>query len=113
MADDGNDATVSTALARELILKPQQQQQQQPLSGGNDKDTNSNNSNKRCTKEAASAASELLRLFVLEARNRASIEAECETEAKITDENNAGIDKAMIRADHIAKIAAELLMDFT
>ena len=90
MADDSNP-TINTALVRELVLKQ-----------GKD--------SKRFTKEAATATSELLRLFILEARNRASIEAECETEGNL-DENGDG--KALIRADHITKIAAELLMDFT
>ncbi|KAL7473419.1 hypothetical protein ACHAXS_013873 [Conticribra weissflogii] len=81
------------------------------------------------SKEAVDLTSELLRLFVLEARRRAAIEAECE--AGIADydiESNfnspsTGNDKmqsgqndkrtVIIRPDHIAKIAAELLMDLS
>ncbi|CAB9522093.1 expressed unknown protein [Seminavis robusta] len=60
------------------------------------------------SKEASLAAGELLRLFILEARNRASIEAECDTECETSNDG-----KVLIRPDHIAKIAAELLMDFS
>lgn len=60
----------------------------------------------RITNEALMAAGELLRLFVAEARHRASIEAECETEG-------AGDDTVVIQPHHITKVAAELLMDFS
>jgi len=73
------------------------------------------NSEKKIAKDATVAAGELLRLFVLEARSRASIEAECEDEGNMTsncnDEDNDG--RVLIRDDHITKIAAELLMDFS
>ena len=62
-------------------------------------------SSKRITKEAALASAELLRLFILNAVHRAGIEAECEREANDNDDED-GDQKAMIRADHIAKIAA-------
>lgn len=70
-------------------------------------------------------------MFVLEARRRASIEAECEAEAQIdhpVDHKDDGSDCSMldnndneeqkkkaieIRADHIAKIAAEMLLDLS
>ena len=67
----------------------------------------------RLTKEAEATAGELLRLFALEARNRASIEAECEMEGSNMGGESVGEGKAQIRADHITKIAAELLMDFS
>lgn len=95
MEDNGGDPTISPGLVRKIVLKE-----------GRD--------SKRMTKEAALAAGELLRLFILEARNRAGIEAECEVEGSGTlgdNDNNGG--KAMIRADHITKVAAELLMDFS
>jgi CENP-S associating Centromere protein X len=57
-------------------------------------------------KDATLAAGELLRQFILEARSRALIEAEC-------DMSKAENGKALIRPDHITKIAAELLMDFS
>lgn len=95
MSEANKTPTVNTELARQLVMK---------------KGTASSSKGaKRCSPEAALAASELLRLFVVEARNRASIEAECEAEGII---NGADDDKTMIRADHITKIAAELLMDF-
>jgi len=65
---------------------------------------------KRVSNEAALAAGELLRLLVQEARERAAIEAECEKEGDSTDIDDG---KIVIRADHVAKIAAELLMDFS
>jgi CENP-S associating Centromere protein X len=42
----------------------------------------------RISEEALVAAGELLRLFVLEAKDRASIEAECDYEATLEDHNN-------------------------
>jgi CENP-S associating Centromere protein X len=73
-------------------------------------------SNKRVTNEAVVAAGEVLRLFVQEARHRAGIEAECEQEGAMNDVDDVGDKHASstipIRADHITKIAAELLMDF-
>jgi hypothetical protein len=75
---------------------------------------------KRISSEAVLATGELLRLFVLEARHRAGIEAECEKEGavKSTVKRTAGShagnnDRVLIRADHIAKVAAELLIDFS
>jgi CENP-S associating Centromere protein X len=80
----------------------------------------------RITDEALVAAGEVLRLFVQEAWYRAGIEAECEHEGNVDynhhDEEDIKnyssdvVDKssnAPIRADHITKIAAELLMDFS
>merc|ERR1740124_2102022 len=56
---------IATSLTKKMIL-PQQQ--------------NTTKKNPRITNEAIELTSELLRLFVVEARNRAAIEAECETE---------------------------------
>jgi vacuolar-type H+-ATPase subunit H len=75
----------------------------------------------RISNEAIVTANELLRLFVVEARQRASIEAECEDEAVLDngdslsddDEHGSETRTVKIRADHITKIAAELLMDFS
>jgi hypothetical protein len=70
---------------------------------------------KRITNEAVMLTGELLRIFVKEARHRAGIEAECEQEGAMVStgpsQNSNG--KVMIRADHITKIAAEMLMDFS
>ena len=92
---------------------------------------NNNNNNKngrRLTSEAVVAASEVLRLFVQEARHRAGILAECEHEGRCQDnddDNNDDDDDnsasaappkvkgPVVGADHIARIAAELLMDFS
>lgn len=111
--------------------------------------------NQRISNDAVAAATELLRLFIVEARQRAAVEAECEQEVEGTstwkascttendnhnhvdmDDSSSPMDTATlnrrtnannhhqgddtsssslisIRADHIAKIAAELLMDFS
>jgi hypothetical protein len=71
--------------------------------------------NTKITNEALVAAGEVLRLFVKEAWYRASIEAECEYEGVVIDKSNDDGNKSttIIRADHIVKIAAELLMDFS
>jgi len=71
-------------------------------------------------------ASEYMRLLIIEARRRAAIEAECEAVAHINptqadnnddtmeDDDSANEKKTVeIRADHIAKIAAELMMDYS
>ena len=84
------------------------------------------NENHKVTQEALVAAGEVLRLFVQEAYHRASIEAECEYEGvvddtitnyecdrSVTGDHTCAITTAPIRADHITKIAAELLMDFS
>uniref|UniRef100_A0A7R9ZM38 Uncharacterized protein n=1 Tax=Craspedostauros australis TaxID=1486917 RepID=A0A7R9ZM38_9STRA len=73
---------------------------------------------KRIPAETAKAAAELLRLFVLEARSRATTEAECDQEGNLSQynkglEDGAGSSEVAIRAEHITKIAAELLMDFS
>ena len=102
--DDSSRPTISPELARALI--------QFGLTG----------EEKRQFKnaDAAKAVGELLRLFVLEARSRAAIEAECDQEADMADEEyGEGEDSdkknqtVPIRADHFTKIAAELLMDFS
>lgn len=82
-------------------------------------------SKQRVSGDAALLSSELLRLFVLEARNRAAVEAECEVEGDIdgndmdddsTDDKLNSLSRTQgvaVRAHHITKIAAELLMDFS
>ena len=66
-------------------------------------------------------------MFIIEARRRAAIEAECESELTTmmddddNDSDDSGTEKnknskrrvVEIRADHIAKVAAELLMDLS
>jgi hypothetical protein len=96
---------------------------------GNNADSTSGEEHK-ITNEALVAAGEVLRLFVQEAYHRASIEAECEYESVVDDtaliyeantalarygkgNQTSAITTAPIRADHITKIAAELLMDFS
>jgi len=85
--------------------------------------------NQRYNNDAIFASCELLRLIIIEARRRAAIEAECESEVSLcvleeeasqNSENNDD-DSVMgnrrrrveIRAEHVAKIAAELLMDLS
>ncbi|KAG7361934.1 CENP-S associating centromere protein X [Nitzschia inconspicua] len=101
-------------------------------------------SNKRVSVETATAMSEVIRLFVVEAHSRASIEAECdkegslenmdaihqektetETEKTTTSSPKVPINEEKyqstikssswtpIRAEHITKVAANLLMDFS
>lgn len=65
----------------------------------------------RITNEALVAIGELLRVFVIEARHRAGIEAECEKEGAA--DGKANDDKATIKPHHITRVAAELLMDFS
>lgn len=60
---------------------------------------------KKMTNEAALAAAELMRLVVVEARCRASIEADCERESE-------GAAVATVRPAHFTKVAADLLLDF-
>ncbi|KAL3768627.1 hypothetical protein ACHAW5_004322 [Stephanodiscus triporus] len=82
----------------------------------------------RFTNDAIELSSEFLKFFVVEARRRAAIElnggysctgqsiiqAECEAEAEIEDNGDRRRKKKIdIRADHIAKIAAELLLDLS
>ena len=94
--------------------------------------------NQRYNNDAITASSELLRLLIIEARRRAAIEAECESEVRrlrIDDDGDSSPSQSSkvmddhshqrrkkdkkkrvvveIRADHIAKIAAELLMDLS
>ena len=98
----------------------------------------------RLGSDSVLAASELLRLLVLEARRRGQVQAECEAEiGDLEEDAEDGLDVAVdgdgqadaagegrrhaggmrmgapssstvqIMPDHIAKIAAELLMDFS
>ena len=92
---------IRASLVRELIASSQQK----PM---------------KMSAEAAEATGELLRLFVVEARNRAAIEAECELESKgppsatmEADKTKKSDDRAIIGAHHFTKLAAELLMEFS
>lgn len=80
--------------------------------------------NSRITEEALVAVGEVLRLFVQEAWHRASIEAECDHEGTMSDNDEGPVlnpssvaqgksSTVPVRPDHITKIAAELLMDFS
>ena len=122
--DETTEATnpFHPSLVRQMILASR--------AWGNNADSDStNNNDQKITNEALVAAGEVLRLFVQEAWHRASIEAECEYEGVVEDttsdeciaSNNASANgnrtkistTAPIRPDHITKIAAELLMDFS
>jgi hypothetical protein len=97
---DESSSAFHSGLTRKLILS--QGDKEQP---------------KRISNEALLAAGEILRIFVQECRHRAGIEAEieaeCEQEAETKENVNAESGKVSIRADHITKVAAELLMDFS
>ena len=60
------------------------------------------------TSEAADVVGELLRFFVVEARNRAALEAEIEQGVSAEDG-----DAVQVRSDNITQISAEMLMDFS
>ena len=101
MIDDGeypNEEPFQPALTRKLI---QGKDPEAPI--------------RTITTEALVAAGEILRQFVQEACHRAGIEAECEHEGQAAGrmEDDAEDNKIPIRADHISKIAAELIMDFS
>mmetsp|Transcript_23503 Transcript_23503/g.55343 ORF Transcript_23503/g.55343 Transcript_23503/m.55343 type:complete len:106 (+) Transcript_23503:100-417(+) len=74
-------------------------------------------SGKRVTPDAAAAISEALRLFLVDAHHRASIEAECDDECGVDDDddkNKSALDgRTAIKANHATRIAADLLMDFS
>ena len=97
-AASSSPPTISTSLTRQLL------QLHHP--------------NQRFHNDALSTSSELLRLFIIEARRRAAIEAECESEVLDTgtsqnSDDDGGGRRVEIRAEHVAKIAAELLMDLS
>ncbi|KAL3775484.1 hypothetical protein HJC23_013535 [Cyclotella cryptica] len=85
--------------------------------------------NAKYTNDAVELAAEFVRLLIIEARRRAAIEAECEAVANnvLSTQNEAIHDgdsvgesnksqnkrNIEIRGDHIAKIAAEFLMDYS
>ena len=70
--------------------------------------------------DAILAASELIRRFVLEARERAAVEAECEADTADDDVFGSGTGGAKetgtitsIKKEHIVRVACEMLLDFT
>lgn len=130
MITSTSKATITDSLARKLVLIRHPKQ--------------------KISNEAIQLTAELLRVFILEARNRASVEvsfvrllvvalliccyitrstsfgtlysliemdspklsllqAECETEAKLEEDDSS--EGVRIKAHHITKIAAELLLD--
>ena len=123
LEDDATEANnpFHPSLVRQMI--------QAGRTSGNNTDVDGTNDDQKITNEALVAAGEVLRLFVQEAWHRASIEAECEYEGVVEDSAidngvTANIASAQgnrtkitttapIRPDHITKIAAELLMDFS
>ena len=60
------------------------------------------------TAEALDAVGELLKLFVEEAQSRATMEAELEQEATLQEGESI-----QVRAEHFAKVAAAMIMDFS
>jgi hypothetical protein len=69
----------------------------------------------RISQDGLIAASAFLHVFVTEAIHRASVEAECEADsaAAVGEEGDRKESQIIVRGDHIGKIAAELLMDFS
>ena len=61
--------------------------------------------------DAVLAATELIRRFILEARERAAVEAECEADIVGGAEEAGTI--TSIKKDHILRVASEMLLDFT
>lgn len=66
----------------------------------------------RVSSEALVAIGELLRLFVSEAKDRASVEAECDHEVNVDTTAEPVNSSIPIRPDHVTKIAADLIFDF-
>mmetsp|Transcript_8958 Transcript_8958/g.13550 ORF Transcript_8958/g.13550 Transcript_8958/m.13550 type:complete len:109 (+) Transcript_8958:243-569(+) len=89
------------------------------------------NPNQKITNEAIEAASFLLMQFVVEARNRAAVEAEFDTDnnhgsrsrqrtsvigmsnSLSDDESEVADGRMTIKPKHVLKVACELLMDFS
>lgn len=93
------------ALVKKIIST---QRQNQPI------DTLATDTKPRFSNEAAALTGELLRLFVSEARHRAAILAECDAESNVkVDKATDKESKIVIGDDHVAQVAAELLMDFS
>ena len=126
---------IQSALAAATTIDPTTTTTLEAVDGegpkSNNNNSNHNHGGRRLTNEAVVAASEVLRLFVQEARHRAGILAECEHEGRHDnddddDDNDGGDEKnrgaaalsdsvkgPVVGAHHIARIAAELLMDFS
>lgn len=91
-----SSAAFHPALVRQLVTQHIQEQVADA--------TNDTTSLPTLTPEAADVIGELLKIFVEEARNRASMQAEVEL---------LGDDTIQVRSDHCTKISAEMLMDFS
>lgn len=80
----------------------------------------SDDSRKRASVDAANAISELLRIFLIDAHRRASIEAECDEDIKSLPEqfkhkdvNEDNETRPSIGSEHITRICGDLLMDYS
>jgi hypothetical protein len=116
-ADDENQPQqpkqpFSAALTRKLLLS----------AAANSSSSNEGTITLKLSNDAVQLAAELLRVFVAEARHRASIQAECEHESSGNAEKAVAMiegreeeeeKQTQIQSHHVTKIAAELLMDFT
>merc|ERR1712183_367731 len=67
---------------------------------------------KRVSNDAANAVSEALRLFLVDAHRRSSIEAECDEDIHIQQQDDQDKSKTPIGANHVTRIAGDLLMDY-
>mmetsp|Transcript_23442 Transcript_23442/g.26285 ORF Transcript_23442/g.26285 Transcript_23442/m.26285 type:complete len:100 (-) Transcript_23442:1331-1630(-) len=68
---------------------------------------------KRVSNDAATAVSEALRLFLVDAHRRSLIEAECDEDIHLQQEDEREKAKTPIGANHVTRIAGDLLMDFS
>lgn len=72
---------------------------------------------KRVSTDAAAAISEALRLFLLDAHRRSVIEAECDEEVQIKhlerEDEPSRTTKTPIGANHVTRVAGDLLMDYS
>ena len=106
-----NKESIETSLTRKLLLR--------------------HHPTLRISNDVIVSATGLLRIFIVEARHRASVEAECEAEASLptaaeeeefdaeecSSGHNTGKRKRQniveIRGEHIVKVAADMLLDFS
>jgi len=72
-------------------------------------------SNKRVSTDTASAISEALRLFLVDAHRRSVVEAECDEDINLQQGHDESDSKAKtpIGANHVTRIAGDILMDFS
>lgn len=111
---ESSSSAFHPALVRKLVSVHLEEEQHQQEQNGNSNTAPEATARKATsqqplvTAEAAEAVGELLKQFVLEARNRAALQAEIEQGVSAEDG-----DAVVIRSDHITRISAEMFMDFS